>query len=152
MLKPCARRLIALLVVLGVASTLHALGKRVAIEREDLVGVWIGLTTDDLELVRLDLSATGDAVLGYTFMDREPCIVAVRAWTFGDGALDLVLGHAPECAGGRQFSGVVAGNTVSLVIRGDGWKRRAVLKRESPLVSRWDVLKAAMMVSVDADR
>jgi len=118
--------------------------KRVAITRDDVAGVWVGLTTDHVELIRLELALDGDGEVGYLFADEQPCILRLQTWSFNRGKVGIELGDPRRCGHGREFSAVVAGNLLELTIRGDDWKRRAWLKKEAPLVRRWEKLRAAM--------
>lgn len=125
-------------------SSLQAAEKRVPIQRDDVVGAWIGLTTDDLELIRLDLAAEGGGALGFIFVDLAPCVVPLKSWSFSRGRIELEVADTPTCARGRRFQALVAGNTLELDVLGEGWRRQAHLKRESPLEDRWEQLKTAM--------
>jgi hypothetical protein len=140
-------RLLALVLVIMVLPTVSLEGadKRVRIQRGDLVGTWIGLTTDELQMIRLTLGPQGDGIIGVSFMDEEPCVFRLASWTFdtGEVALDLAdsLGRCPR---DREFHGVAKGNALELTVRGAGWKRSASLRKEERLVDRWQRLKAAM--------
>lgn len=149
MAKAC--RLACVLAISVAAPSLDGVGKQVAIQREDLLGVWVGLTEDDLEMVRLDLSPQGTGVVGYVFVDEKPCVLLLKSWQYDRGNLDLDLPESSECGRDREYLGVVSGNTLVLTARSAGWKRRAVLKREAPLVTRWENLKTAM-ASATTDR
>lgn len=126
----------------------QAADKRVPIERDDVVGVWIGLTTDETEMVRLELTAAGRGVLGFVLADLAPCVVLLKSWSFRRARIELQPAEEGDpCAHDRSFRGLVAGNTVELVMQGEGWERRAHLKRESDLEKRWVRLREAMIQS-----
>jgi hypothetical protein len=137
--------------ILNSSHDLEAGAKRVPLEREDLLGVWIGLTADDLELIRLDLDPEGNGALGFQFKDGEPCVLGLRSWSLAKGRVTFDFVKNTDCAATRDFHGVALGNTLELTVKGSGWKRRALLKREEPLVDSWQKLKAAM-VDVQIDK
>jgi hypothetical protein len=139
--------LIFTLVTSSVSST-EAADKRVRIQRNDLVGTWIGLTSDELQMVRLTLNPDGAGSLGYSYLEKDPCIYRVASWVFKQGNIELKLGHlGMSCALDREFRGVVSGNALELTIQGKGWKRSASLRREENLEDRWRMLKNAMAPS-----
>lgn len=127
------------------ATSLEGAGKRALIHRGDLVGTWIGLTTDELRMVRLTLASDGKGTLGSSFLADEPCVVGIASWTFDKGEITLVLGDSPaRCPHERELHGVARGNSLELTLRGAGWKRMASLRKEDGLADRWQRLKAAM--------
>lgn len=115
------------------------------IQRDDVVGTWVGLTTDELEMIRLTLGPQGDGKLGFSFMDEEPCVVGQISWIFDRGKVDLNLDKSSGvCQRGREFGGIVKGNILELTVQGHGWRRRASLRKEENLVERWKRLRIAM--------
>jgi hypothetical protein len=127
------------------AASLEGAGKRVLIHRGDIVGTWVGLTTDELQMVRLMLAPDGKGTLGSSFLAEEPCVVRIALWTFGKGKITLVLDDSPApCPLDREFHGVVKGNALELTVRGAGWKRTASLRKEDGLAKRWKRLQGAM--------
>ena len=141
------RELVALVLVAAVlfSARLEGSGKRVRIQREDMIGTWIGLTTDELQMIRLILGPHGDGIIGFSFMDEEPCVFRLASWTFDRGEIAFNLEGSPtSCPRDRQFNGVARGNALELTVRGPGWKRTASLRKEEKLADRWRRLKAAM--------
>lgn len=119
--------------------------KRVRINREDVVGTWIGLTSDELHIIRLTLDAEGVGWLGLSFLDEAPCTVALTSWTFDKGKIALKLdAPAASCHLNRELRGVVSGRGLIITVQGIGWNRSASLRREEKLSERWMELKAAM--------
>ena len=144
------RTLLLVLLVAGIVVTqftLQASDKRVPVLRADLIGVWVGLSGDHLEMIRIDLSADGDGVFGYAFVDEEPCVVQLESWIYADGELVLDLGDRGRCEE-RELRGSVVGSLLKLRMSGDGWQRHALLKKEEPLAKRWERLRAAMAADV----
>ena len=141
------QRLLALVLVIVVIPTvsLEGIDKRVRIERADMVGTWIGLTTDELQMIRLTLGPQGDGIIGVSFMDEEPCVFRLASWTFDSGKVALELANSiGRCPRDREFHGVAKGNALELTVQGSGWRRGASLRREESLVDRWMRLRASM--------
>lgn len=127
------------------ATSLEGAGKRALIHRSDIVGTWIGLTTDELQMVRLMLAPDGKGTLGSSFLAEEPCVVRIASWTFDKGEITLVFDDSPaRCPREPELHGVARGSALELILRGAGWKRMASLRKEDGLANRWQRLKAAM--------
>lgn len=144
MKRPALFGLALAIVALPVARR-EGVDKRVPIHRENVVGTWIGLTADELQMIRLTLEPGGDGLIGFSFMAEEPCVFPLASWTFDRGEIALHLDRSPgRCPRDREFHGVVRGNALELTVRGSGWKRTASLRKEEALADRWRRLKAAM--------
>ena len=52
-------------------TALEGAGKRALIHHDDIVGTWIGLTTDELQMVRLTLTPDGKGVMGPRSLPRS---------------------------------------------------------------------------------
>jgi hypothetical protein len=136
---------VVLILMIFPAAWLEGLHKRARIERDDMVGTWIGLTTDELQMIRLTLGPQGDGVIGFSFMHEKPCVRPITSWTFDSGQIPLRLNESlGSCARDHAFHGVARGNELELTLRGSGWKRRSSLRKEEGLADRWGKLKAAM--------
>lgn len=120
--------------------------KQALIQSSDIVGTWVGLTSDELQLVRLTLDPDETGLLGYSYLDKEPCILQIVSWAFEKGNVSVKLeGHGVNCSLDREFQGVVRGNSLEFAILGEGWKRSASLRGEENFEIRWRRLKAAMV-------
>ena len=124
---------------------LRGVDKRVPIRQGDVVGTWIGLTTDELQMIRMTLGSDGRGIVGFSFLDHQPCVFRISSWTFNGGDIAIALGDSlTGCPRDRELRGIVKGNALELTLRGSGWKRNASLRKEEGLADRWRKLKAAM--------
>jgi hypothetical protein len=124
---------------------LEGSGKRVRIESKDMVGTWIGLTTDELQMIRLVLPPDGQGVIGFSELAEAPCVFRISLWTLRNGQVDLNLGRSlGGCPQDRKFSGVIKGASLEITVQGDGWKRSASLRKEENLFERWKRLRVTM--------
>lgn len=143
--KKCVVASLLVILVSLLPANLESSRKRVPIQRDDVVGTWVGLTTDELEMIRLTLGPRGDGKLGFSFMDEEPCVVGRISWIFDRGKVELNLDKSSgECQRDREFRAVATGTILQLTIQGHGWRRRASLRKEESIVERWKSLRAAM--------
>lgn len=130
------------------AFSAEAASKRMRINRDDLVGTWIGLTSDELQMVRVTLDPDGTGWIGFSFLDNAPCILRLRSWVFDKGKVALGLDKSSaRCPVDREFHGEVSGNALLVTMRGSGWSRSASLRREEKLAERWLRIKAEMSSS-----
>jgi len=67
------------IVVILLPADLNGLEKRVRIDRDDMIGTWIGLTTDDLQMIRLTLESSGAGIIGFSFLDEKPCVFRIAS-------------------------------------------------------------------------
>jgi hypothetical protein len=126
-------------------SNVEASDKRMRIQRDDVVGTWIGLTSDEMQMIRLSLEHDGTGLIGFSYLNDEPCVFHLAAWTFDKGKITLKLDGSPaKCPLDREFHCVVSGNALDLTMQGSGWKRSASLRREESLADRWRRLRATM--------
>ena len=115
------------------------------ITRDEVAKTWIGLSEDEIYMVRLELKPRGDGSGGFSFLGDAPCIFQISSWNYEKGFIKMNLGTARDnCAKGKKFHGQVQGNSLNLIMEEDHWKRVASLRREADLVPRWQSLKAAM--------
>jgi hypothetical protein len=138
-----------LLVVLIVISGLVASGpdswasRRRQVTRERVEKVWLGLSEDELYMVRLDLKPAGDGTGAFSFRDEAPCLLRIVSWVYRDGIV-LIDHDKPTCAFHLALRGEIQGDTLIVLMEGHRWKRKAELRREGEFVSRWERLKAVM--------
>jgi len=118
--------------------------KKVRIESRDMVGTWVGLTADELQMIRLVLSADGQGLIGFSELAEEPCVFRVSFWTLKNGQVDLNLGQSTGCPRDRKFSGMIKGIALEITVQGGGWKRIASLRKEDALLERWKKLRVTM--------
>jgi hypothetical protein len=119
--------------------------KRTKILREHLVGTWIGLTEDELQMIRLILSSDGKGVIGFSFLDERPCVFRVTSWVYDKGTIDIDLEESTaRCPIDRGFEGVARGSAIELTVKGQQWKRKASLRREEELIKRLNRIEAEM--------
>jgi len=115
--------------------------------RESLVGVWVGMSEDELYMIRLALAADGSGALSYSFRDDVPRVVKVQSWSLSGRQIHVMLESGPSDTV-REATGNASSFALSLLIEGGSWKRRAELRREAELEQRWNKLKQAMAASI----
>jgi hypothetical protein len=113
--------------------------------RDEVATVWIGISDDETYLIRLSLNSRGDGTGAYSFVGEKPHQFAVPSWTYSDG--NIAVGTDSKGQPGvasSGFKGKVVGEGMVLTARGKDWSPRFNLRREKPLVSRWDALRGIM--------
>ena len=142
------------LLIVGVLSVLSLAGlgapaakKMPAPRREELATAWVGVTEDDLYMLRLDLANDGGGRLAYAFVDSEPRVFPVQRWTLTDRTIAFSVG--PDHSGPGTVlrgQGRASGAALSLVLEGPDWSRHAEFRRESAFEKRWNGLRQVMSV------
>jgi len=118
------------------------------LSRQEVARVWVGLSEDELYLVRVSLEESGEGLAGYVFGDEEPRIFKIRAWTYGRKAITIPLEPIGDSAQETPtLSGEVIGESMELTMKGSGWSRRVELRLEDPLEKRWSALRTGMASS-----
>ena len=149
-----------LLAVVGLAGAAcpAAAKKARPLSREEVATIWIGLSEDELYLLRLSLRADGTGQVAYLFVDSEPKVAPIAAWSYDPGYEPRVW----EWFGGKssQIEITIRGDSTfkklegtlgaepSMTLRAAGpdWKLRLALRREQDLVPRWQRLRRSMEI------
>ena len=113
------------------------------VTKERVEKIWIGLSEDELYMVRLDLRPTGRGSCAFSFRDEEACLLRIRSWVYRNGVVQIEHDQ-PTCAAELALDGVIQGDILIVTMKGHRWKRTAELRREGEFVSRWERLKAVM--------
>lgn len=117
--------------------------KSVRIQRDDLVGTWVGLTTDELQMIRVTLEPQGKGIIGVSFLDEQPCVFRLASWLFDGGKLAFNFDRSSAtCV--QKIQGLTRGSALELTLSGADWKRTASLRREEKLADRWERLRFTM--------
>lgn len=135
-----------------VLSTLAASSEKrmKPLSREELSRTWIGLSEDELYLVRLRLDSSGAGQVGYLFGEELPRIFRVRSWTCDGDQISIPLAPMNEASlEVPTLSGAVIGASMKLSMKGSGWSRRVELRLEDSLEQRWSKLKKEMARNVE---
>lgn len=114
--------------------------------RQEVATTWIGLSEDELYLVRIVLLESGKGVVGYTFLDDAAIVRRVESWTYDPKAssrigIKLIPGQEPVL----DLGGDVIGVRMELTMSQGDWSRRVSLRRERDLEHRWRQLKDGML-------
>jgi hypothetical protein len=125
-----AALLILLVLVIPQASWARKRSKPPA--REEVAQVWIGWSTDELYLLRLDLFPNGKGLGGFIFLGEEPRTFRINSWKYNEGQIEVFPG-TPE--GPPSWVGPLRGSIVGLAMRlttaGRDWKLSFLLRREA---------------------
>jgi hypothetical protein len=124
--------------------------------REEIATVWVGLSDDELYLLRLVLRPDGTGQAGCVFVDGNPQTAPITRWTYDPGAAPRVWeftgGREPRLVitvGGGDFAfhhlaGTATGQDLLLEGTDPGWKHRVTLRSEQDLHAKWELLRRAM--------
>ena len=119
--------------------------KRRPITRERVAKVWIGLSEDELYMIRLNLKPEGDGLGAFSFVGEEPCVFSINSWSYQNGKVEITPQRPlKECMNGITFRGEIRGNALEITMKDHDWKRTASLRREEDLVVQWERLRAVM--------
>jgi hypothetical protein len=111
--------------------------------RQEVATTWIGLSEDELYLVRIVLLESGGGTVGYAFLDDPPVVQRVEAWDFDPKSGSRIrIGSSPEAA--LKISGDVVGVNLELTLSRGTWRRRVTLRREQDWERRWQRLRQSM--------
>jgi hypothetical protein len=125
----------------------HAIATKKArmLRREEVAQIWLGISEDELYVVRLSLSQDGKGSGGYIFVDDKPFLFRIADWKYQAGKISITP-ESPEHArsGLRGFTGEISGIAMELTMSGQDWHRHLSLRRESQMEHRWNMLKEAM--------
>ncbi len=89
------------------------------LSREVVARVWVGLSEDELYILRLALSADGTAAGGYAFLDDPPKVFRIASWNYEPQRIKLVVASADrEAVSIEMLEGAVVGTAMNLTVRG----------------------------------
>jgi len=115
------------------------------LSHEEVAQVWVGLSEDELYLVRMRLDKSGVGQVSYAFADDRPRGFRVRSWTYRDDRISVPLEAADDSPlEVPVLSGVVAGTAMRLTMKGTNWSRQVELRLEAPLELKWTQVKEEM--------
>lgn len=143
------RRVLALAALLLLA--LFATGQVPAskgrpLTREEVAVVWIGISQDELYLLRVELGSNGQGMGADSFRGEEPRVFRVASWDYRPPVITIQT----EAVGDEgiyelgTLRGEITGVAMRLAAAGDGWRTEYELRREAELERRWTALKTAM--------
>ena len=111
----------------------------------EVAHVWIGLTSDERSLVRLDLRTDGTGLGGEALSVGEVQLFSISSWTYGSGRIRIAtVPIEQDVLEVGSFAGSVTGLTMELTMKGSGWSRSLTLRREGDLEGSWIALKERM--------
>lgn len=113
--------------------------------REEVAQVWVGWSTDDLYLLRVELLPNGKGFGAYSFLEEEPRTFRITSWEYVAGQIKI---HPAPPDGPPSWvsllRGAVGGFSMKLTAQGPDWKLSFLLRRESEFTQRWNELKRRM--------
>ena len=113
--------------------------------RDEVATTWVGLTEDELYLVRLTLRQPEGGRVGYSFLDEPPTVLEIGSWTYDPkGSSRLTIVPKPGQARSVELSGEVIGVKMELTVSQGGWHRKVSLRQEGEWRQRWRRLVDAM--------
>ena len=126
----------------GVVETAEKRGR--LLSRNEAATTWIGITEDELYLVRLELLVTGEAKVAYSFLDEQLRMLHGMSWSY-DPSRGSAIWIGPTGSGpGLTLRGDIVGVKMDLVISDRDWRRKVTLRREAELEARWGRLRDTM--------
>ena len=135
----------SLVVVLLGINPVDASKKMPPLTHAEVSRVWVGISEDELYILRLSLAADGGGFGAYSFVDDEPHIFRISAWKYEPPAIHITIEPAdqlPLVTG--QLNGKIIGIRMHLTMSGKGWSRSLTFRREDALLGRWSKIKEAM--------
>lgn len=152
------RRVLALgaLLLLALSSTgqVPASKKGRPLMREEVAVVWIGISQDELYLLRVALDSNGRGVGADSFRGEEPRVFRVASWDYRPPDITIET----EAVGDEglydlgTLRGQITGVAMHLAASGSGWRTEYELRREEELERRWGALKTAMSEKLSEGR
>lgn len=113
--------------------------------RDEVATTWVGLTEDELYVVRISLRQPSGGLVGYSFLDDPPIVLKVGSWAYDPkGSSRLTIVPAPGQTRSVELSGDVVGVQMELTISQGGWHRKVSLRQENEWRQRWRRLVDAM--------
>jgi len=113
---------------------------------EEVAVVWIGISQDELYLLRVELDSNGQGMGADSFRGDEPRVFRVASWEYRPPVITIQT----EAVGDEgtyelgTLRGEITGVAMHLAAAGDGWRTEYELRREAELERRWNALKTAM--------
>jgi hypothetical protein len=109
---------------------------------DEVAAVWVGISEDQNNLLRLTLDRQGVGIGAYSFVDAPPRVFSVSSWAYEPPR--IVIEAQATHIGIKSVRGKIVGLLMYLSISGEGWKTDYTLRREAELEQRWRNLKKAM--------
>jgi hypothetical protein len=113
--------------------------------KTDIAQSWIGISEDELDVMRLDLHPDGKGWGSYVFVAHRPQVFQIAAWSLERYSLEIRgdLKGLEDKANGA-LTGAVIGFKMELTMSGDGWHRKFILRPENDIESRLNALRRSM--------
>lgn len=150
------RRLVALpalavstgLTILVASAALSSAAKPMKpLSREEVAQAWVGLSEDELYILRVDLRQDGTGAGAYAFAQQEPQMFHVSSWQYDGEHIELVTLPVPDSViASDRIEGRLQGVAMELTLKGRGWELRVHLRQEADLERRWERLRRHMNV------
>jgi hypothetical protein len=131
------------LAILGCATATPKKGR--LLTYEEVARVWIGVSEDELCLLRLSLKPDSTGLGAYSFLDKEQHVFGIPSWTYEAARLHIAVEPTDQTHWRLEpLRGSVVGDAMQLTMTGEGWNRTFTLRREEELVRRWNKLRDSM--------
>lgn len=111
----------------------------------EVARVWIGVSEDELCLLRLSLKADNTGLGAYSFLDKEQHAFRIPSWKFEAARLHIAVEPTDQNHWRiGPLRGSIVGDAMQLTMAGEGWSRSFTLRREEELARRWNKLRDFM--------
>lgn len=143
-----------LLLLLSVTDQVPASKKGRPLTREEVATVWIGISQDELYLLRVALNSNGRGRGADSFRGEEPRVFRVTSWDYRPPVITIeteALGDEGLYELGT-LRGEVTGVAMHLAASGNGWRTEYELRCEAEFERRWSALKTAMSEKLSQGR
>ena len=153
LLSPCRRAILLIVISLStlvfwnISDFSPVSAKKVGrhLTQEEIATVWIGVSSDELNLVRLFLGADGSGLGAVSFLDEEPSRFVISKWEYQPPDIVIAI-RSPGVPkyGIHRLRGRVVGQSMTLIMSGEDWKREVSLRNEAVWERRWQALRDVM--------
>jgi hypothetical protein len=113
--------------------------------KEDIAQPWIGISEDELDVVRLDLRPEGKGWGAYVFVDHQPQVFRITSWTLERYSIEI-RGDLKdlEDRANNTLKGTVVGFKMQLTMSGEGWRRKLWLRPENAIEPKLNELQRSI--------
>lgn len=111
----------------------------------DLLGAWVGLTSDELYYYRFVFDQSGQGLCCFVFLYETPNLYRITSRKLTGREISISVAPVDDGAYPIMIEGHAVGHRkLELTVRGDGWSRSLTLRREDDLEKRASLVNARM--------
>lgn len=117
---------------------------------DDLLGAWVGLTSDELCYYRLVFDQSGEGTCCFVFLYEAPKLYRITERKLTGRKITISVAPVDDDAYPIMIEGETVGHRkLELIVRGDGWSRPLTLRREDDLEKRASLVKTRMQAALE---